>query len=381
MRKTLLVLLAPILSFHAYARVPINPQFEQMMDGEEDYIKQIADAFSKIQEKQKAEGGKALRGTHSKGICAAAEFKVLDLKSTLPEDQAKKLAIGFFSQPGSYPAMIRFANAASKIDSDQVPDVRAISIAVQTPPALTNPQGRMDFAMNNATTFPINDAHVFADVMKFALDGGKAVFEMWPWESQAALNAVNLGELQKTAPTVPYQKMTYWSDVAFALGDDQAVKYEVLPCAENPSQKLTADPDTLSTELARHVNEDATMSCFKFGIQILDSGKLRDGLGQKHDDHFWVENANVEWSEDQIPFIPVAEIHLVAKSIFPQAVCDSGKIDVIGNNTGNHRGMGSINRARQVAEALSAETRLGPVAQPTPEPIPTPTTPAPIPTP
>jgi catalase len=70
---------------------------------------------------------------------------------------AARLAQGLFARPGKYQATVRFANGNSQIQRDKVGDVRACSFAVQLPDGT-----RQDFSMNNATIFPINDAHAFA---------------------------------------------------------------------------------------------------------------------------------------------------------------------------------------------------------------------------
>jgi catalase len=98
------------------------------------------------------------RGTHAKGRCVSGTFEVFDTaKTTSDPVLAARLAQGMFAQPGVYRATVRFANGNSQIQRDKMRDARACSFAVELPGG-----GRQDFAMNNATTFPINDAHAFA---------------------------------------------------------------------------------------------------------------------------------------------------------------------------------------------------------------------------
>ena len=51
--------------------------------------------------------------------------------------------------------------------------MRALSFAVDVPAGVVGPTAtRLDFSMNNAPTFPINDAHAFAAFMRvLAADG------------------------------------------------------------------------------------------------------------------------------------------------------------------------------------------------------------------
>src|SRR5260221_9609942 len=56
------------------------------------------------------------RGTHAKGVCAQAQFEVLDIAAGRPAVLAARLAKGIFAKPGTYPAVVRFANADPNIN-------------------------------------------------------------------------------------------------------------------------------------------------------------------------------------------------------------------------------------------------------------------------
>ena len=54
------------------------------------------------------------------------------------------------------------------------------------------------------------------------------------------------------------------------------MKYSASPAAANPARAFALDrrnPNALRDELIRHLNEDATMSSFDFGLQFLDVPK------------------------------------------------------------------------------------------------------------
>jgi hypothetical protein len=219
----------------------------------------------------------------------------------------------------------------------------------------------MDFTMNDATTFPINDAQVFADLAMSLKNGFTTTGK------QIGLGRVaRVGEaivdgklLQESWATVPYQKKRYWSTVPFALGDDEAVKYSLRPCPDNPSQPLnSSDPDELRDELIRHVDNDEKMSCFDFQVQPLEPGRMTRAPFLKEPAYWWVENAETEWNEDQAPFYSVGKLTLKAKSIVEDDVCEARRISVTKNNNVIHHGLGSLNRARNAAETASADNRL-----------------------
>ena len=81
--------------------------------------------------------------------------------------------------------------------------------------------------------------------------------------------------------------------------------------------------------------------------------------GQTRDATFWVENASVEWPEAEAPFYIVGRLTLQPKSLLPDAECQARFIDVTKFSLPDHRPIGSINRARWVAESASRKARLG----------------------
>ena len=84
------------------------------------------------------------RGTHVKGTAARAEFEVYDVKAGRDPNLAARLAKGIFATPGIYPAIVRFANADPKINSDFKPDVRSLSFSVISPAAARRFLARTD---------------------------------------------------------------------------------------------------------------------------------------------------------------------------------------------------------------------------------------------
>src|ERR1700684_1751267 len=70
------------------------------------------------------------RGTHAKGVCARAQFEVLDVTAGRDPQLAARLAKGIFAAPAVYPAIVRFGNSDSNRNSDFKPDVRSLSFSV-----------------------------------------------------------------------------------------------------------------------------------------------------------------------------------------------------------------------------------------------------------
>ena len=182
---------------------------------------------------------------------------------------AARLARGLYATPGRYPATVRFANADSNINADLKADVRAMSFAVE-------PAGRQrqDFSTNDRTTFPINDAHAFATTVKVvtAPTMGAGLWALPFRDKLSFARTAVLGAEQEHQSLLPYQERRYWSTVPFSHGPTDVIKYSLTPCVGNPAADLEDyDPNTLQDELVRHLEADTAMSCFDFGLQLLDT--------------------------------------------------------------------------------------------------------------
>src|SRR5258706_1470985 len=221
------------------------------------------------------------RGTHAKGVCARALFEVFDVTVERDPGQATRLAKGMSAKPGTYPAVVRFANADPNINSDFKPDVRSLSFSVDlTRNGKTVPdanRGRQDFSLQNATTLPINDAPAFLATMKLLTASNQAA-GLWSLpvrDKLRVLRTLLFAQLQARQTIRPYQQLRYWSTVPFRHGPIDVVKYSATPSSDNPARPLRrSNPNGLQDELIRHLDEDRKMSSFDFGIQILDIGRV-----------------------------------------------------------------------------------------------------------
>jgi catalase len=143
------------------------------------------------------------RGTHAKGICVRAELEVLDVRQVSRDPAlSERLARGIFAGPGIYPAIVRFANADGGHRRDRWPDVRAMSFSIDVPPGVVPGATRLDFSMNSASTFPINDSHAFAVAVHVLSAQGmrakwKALRSLTWSEFRSLLRVMRLGRRQQ----------------------------------------------------------------------------------------------------------------------------------------------------------------------------------------
>jgi mono/diheme cytochrome c family protein len=344
----------------------VTTGFERKLPTEQQDIADIVAGILAVQarfaRKQKRPLG---RGTHTKGVAVRGTFEVFDVARTVNDPAlGARLARGLFARPGVYPATIRFANAASTINADSKPDVRALSFAVEVPAGVFGTQPtRLDFSMNNAPTFPINDAHAFAAFMRVqAADGFlghlKAFLSLSFRDMRGFFQTAARGIRQLRTPIRPYQQTRYWSNVPFLHGGDEAIKYSAIPAADNAGEAVGKGPMVLRDELLRHLDRDRSQARWDFALQLLDPARMTVE-GQRRDATFWVENASVEWPEADAPFHVVGRLTLDPNSQLSDADAAAMFIDVTKHALPNHRPLGSINRARWVAESASRKARLG----------------------
>jgi len=349
--------------------------FERKLPTEDQDIADIVAGILAVQARfARAQKRPLARGTHAKGVCARATFEVFDVAATAGDPSlAGRLARGLFARPGVYQATVRFANAASTFQSDSKPDVRALSFSVDVPAGVVGPQpARLDFSMNDAPTFPINDAHAFAAFMRVqgagsALGHLRALASLSFRDLKGFFQTAGRGYRQQHQPLKPYQQTRYWSNVPFLHGPDEAVKYAAVPLADNGGRPVGKGKNVLRDELARHLTEDPTPAGFDFALQLLDASRMT-WKNETREPSFWVENASVEWPDAQAPFHTVGRLTLQKDGLLPDAECQAMFIDVTKYALPDHRPIGSLNRARWVAESASRKARLGPgaIVQPAP---------------
>jgi hypothetical protein len=337
---------------------------ERDRGAEQACIEEITEKVLVMQATCAAQQKSALRrGTHAKGTSARAQFEIFDVTAGREATLAARLARGIFAKPGVYPAIVRFGNADSKVNSDFKADVRSLSFSVDlTRDGTITPAGnvpRQDFSLQNTTTLPINDARAFLATMKLLTASNPAV-GLWSLPSKDKLRVLRtlaLVQVQAHQKIEPYQKLRYGSNTPFRHGLSDVVKYSATPSPSNPARLLQkGNPNALQDELLRHLKEDGRMSSFDFGIQFLDPGKMTY-WGKRYDADFWTENASLKWNEAQAPFHSVARLTLLANSQLLQNAGDATYFDVTGNSTLDSMPVGSINRARQMGEVASRKAR------------------------
>jgi hypothetical protein len=262
--------------------------------------------------------------------CVEAEFTVVT-------GLADALKVGLFQQPRTYTAWIRFANATSA--SDREKDVRGMSIKVRGVRGenLTRGSDVQDFVLNSHPVMMVPGPREFLDLLRAVEAGG------WQraWYFLTHPRAARIAFASRQNPS-SHLDIRYWSTTPYLFGDGRAVKYIVRPVTHaTPGQPTLTDTylhDQLRTRLA---TEDVA---FDFCVQFQTDTRTMP-----------IEDASVEWSERDSPYVRVAEVRIPRQSIdVPgrEQACERTSFNPWSSLTA-HRPLGGMNRVRRsIYEAM-----------------------------
>ena len=252
--------------------------------------------------------------------CFDAEFEV-------NADIPTHFAHGVFANSGKLKAKMRFANA-SKMDDTQG-DFRGLAIKINT-----KQNGlQQDFLFNSEPALFAANPQVFHDFIKAQADDSMMSFAL---SHLGATTSLILG-LDNPESMFGVQ---FYSTTPSRLGSDktQAVKHSIKPCGKVPDYELNRDDaNYLRQSMIEHLQIEP--ACFEFMVQE-----------QTNPDTMPIEDASVEWSQNESPFVSIATI-----TIHPQEFTDPQSMAQCEQMTFNpynglpaHQPLGGINRVRKV---------------------------------
>ena len=257
-------------------------------------------------------------------------FEVL---AGLPEPYA----VGLFATPRTYPAWLRFSNAATKPRDDKAGDGRGVGIKLMG--VAESRSGTQDLVMMNAPRFFLRDA---AQALAFNQAGGNALKFFFPGWNPFRFR---LHELL-AAMAITGSKMSnplnarYWSVAPYLFGDG-ACKFSLIPSGAPFRYQDRAGPNFLRDNMVKSLGEADAV--FDFAVQLRQPGMP-------------VEDPTIEWREEQSPFVKVARV------VIPRQTFDDPERAAFGENLSYtpwhgldaHRPLGGINRVRRsVYETMS----------------------------
>src|SRR5262245_18885642 len=267
--------------------------------------------------------------------CVDAEFVVDDGLAAL-------FKVGVFAQPRRYRAWIRFANASSS--SDREKDVRGMSITLHDVAGenLTSGATRQDFLLNSHPVMMVPGTREFLELLRAAEAGGAR--RAWYFLTHPTATRVALASRRNHTS---HLDIPYWSTTPYLFGAGRAVKYIVRPAAAQARQLPHSLTDTYLHDALRDRLREGEAS-FEFLIQLQTDSRTTP-----------IEDAMVEWSERQSPYVRVARIIIPRQDI--DASVRASACEEIAFSPwhclSDHRPLGGMNRARREIYEQMAQFR------------------------
>lgn len=298
-----------------------------------------------------ADKGKLLRGFHAKmHVGFLAEFQVM---ADLPEHARQ----GVFATPRTFPALVRFSNGDSHINSDRTHEPRGIAIkliGVEGGKLLPGQEDEItqDFlATSHSVTSAVHDVTQFIAFVRAARVRkglfGKLRRSIGLWQATriviALIRTVVLSRVRSMATE------HYASTAPIKFGA-YAAKFTVQPAPRTPAPArrfLTAD--FLREELADRLRDEDLVMEFMAQFYVDDRRTP-------------IEKTSVQWKERHARKVKVAELRIPRCDLNDPATHEqSEKIDRLSfspwHATEDHRPLGNVMRARRVAYEASAAHR------------------------
>jgi catalase len=338
--------------------IPYADNIETIPADEADDILRVVQALETILARSQAKSGQFRADVHVKSHgYADGEFRVLP---NLPPE----LAQGLFERSGTYPAVVRFSNAASQEQPDAIPDGRGLALKVLgvTGEVILRDEQRgpaQDFVMINHPVFFARNVKDFLRLeqvlveandnpvatLQGALTGGDPNPLNWHWSEMLSVARI-AGQL----PAHPASN-TYFSMAPIRLGSYVA-KYRVKPAGDRHDsyleliQRLGSQSDALRLALEETLRTQEVL--FEFQVQLRTSEQSMP-----------IEDATREWPENESPYRTVAHLLLPRQEIAPlrQQAAYRYLAFNVWHALAAHRPLGGINRVRRVAYPVSSAWR------------------------
>ena len=341
--------------------IPYQPRFETPEEGELETQQGLVDTLHKISETTYRDSGHALRSVHAKSHgLLIGELKVLD---NLPD----VLQQGLFAHAATYPVVMRLSTTPGDLLDDSVSTPRGLAIKVVGVPGdrLDGSEGdaTQDFLLINGKTFSSPGPKKFLGGLKLlaattdkAPGAKKAISALFRGVEKVieatggkSATLISLGG----HPETHILGETFYSAVPILYGRYMA-KFSVVP---------------ISPELTRLAQAPLNVNGKPNGLReaVVDFFSSNDALWElrvqlcTNLETMPIEDASVEWPEDESPYIAVARISVKRQRAWSEArsrAIDDGMSFNPWHGIVDHRPLGSIMRVRKTAYEMSSKFRV-----------------------
>lgn len=307
-------------------------KFENVPAGEDRLIMEMVSILQKKMAKDYPQG-EMKRDAHPKNLAGLqGEFII---EPNIPME----LKVGIFQFPETYPVWIRISSSSGKIQSDKIKDVRGFAIKIMgVKGERFQPQNEeketQDFILMSYPVMPLGTVKLFHAAVHDTIEWSPVVFvsRLILSGNFHILNDLRQARQNQTSPL----DIRYWSTTPYLCGPDQCVKYSLFPTSHFKSSLPPVLTDHYLTEnMEKHLaGHEAS---FDFMVQV-----------QKDTRRMPVEDAGVEWSEQESAFIKVATLRIPVQSFRTrerEELAENLSFSPA-HSLADHRPIGGINRAR-----------------------------------
>lgn len=351
--------------------VKYTDQIEVKQPDEDQKIQQVVDSMARVNKIMFEKYRHGIRDAHAKshGILRGE----LVVSPNLPQ----VLAQGVFKTPKTYPVIIRLSTAPGAIMPDGQPTFRGMAIKIigvegekflpQEADALTQ-----DFLLVNHPIIPTGTIDTYLDQqlkLEKIADAPEQLLEVQAKITTAAHKALNVigihpkpNDLGIGKPNTHILGETFFTMAALRYGDYIA-KISASPLSENVKDLAGKEIDSSNDSALKDLVVDffaSNAAEYQLSAQLCTDLSIMP-----------VEDGSVEWPQDQSAYLPIAKLVIPSQ----QAYSPARRVyadDVLTFNPFHclpeHRPLGSIMRARQLAYETSSKFRHQMNAQPKVEP-------------
>lgn len=334
--KVIVIIVALLAVFNSDTVAAQGPREVSSLGNDDALALEMINLIKQVS-KQRYTAGRVKRFNQAKTLgCFNAKF-------TVNNNVPKTLQHGLFANEGSYPAIIRFANASTSDDGDK--DLRGMSLRISNVEGdmVWGEDGLQDFILNSHPVLFAGTPEDFRDFIQAQLDDDIFWYFLNPFDSH--LGGLGILLSARDNHTSPFD-IRYWSTTPYQLGNkDKAVKYSVKPCSSHDSEhpeELTEN--YLQANMVAHLRHSEV--CFDFMLQP-----------QINAEEMPIEDASVLWDEDDSPFVPVARITFGQQEFATKEalkLCENRQFNPW-QSLQAHRPLGRMNYVRlKIYEALAA---------------------------
>ncbi|OUJ67767.1 catalase family protein [Hymenobacter crusticola] len=354
------------------AYVRYTDDVEEIQPNEDQLITETVESMARINRFVFEQNRHAVRDAHAK------THGILRGELHVYPNLAAHLAQGMFQEPKTYPVILRLSSAPNTIDPDTQPSVKGLAvkiIGVAGQKFLPDQADEVtqDFLLVNDTIIPTGDIKSYHDMQlrqeKVIANAPEVVTSLITQAGTLVNQALDAVGIKKEVPLVvpPHPNNHILGETFTTLGairfGEYVAKIGVAPLSGNV--QALAGEQVKITEAGGW--RDLVVDFFRTqGAEYELRAQLCSDLATMP-----VEDASVDWPQDQSPYQTLGKIVIPAQDTFSPARRVFAE-DVLSFNPFHclpeHRPLGSINRARIKAYETSTAYRHHMNAQPRLEP-------------